>query len=63
MVTIQFDVFDLSFILLIAIYQTVSVIYKWSMLVFTCIKLVVYMLACAHAIARIKWESLSELKL
>ena len=31
---------------------------KWCVLFFTCIKLVVRVLACAHAIAHIKWRRL-----
>ena len=30
----------------------------WGMLFFTCIKLVARVLACAHAIAHIKWKRL-----
>ena len=51
-------VFVLSFFFSIAMSQTISVINKWCVLCFTCIKLVVPVLACACVITCIKWRRL-----
>ena len=56
--TIEFDVFVLCFIFFIPLSQTMCDKQKWYMLFFTCIKIVVHVLACAHPIAHIKWRRL-----
>ena len=52
--TIEFDVFVLCFVFFIPLSQTISAISRNG----TCIKIVVHVLAWAHAIALIKWRRL-----
>ena len=62
MITIQFDVFNLSFIFFILMFQTISTINRgrWCMLFFTCINLVANVLVCTIVIACIKWKRLNK---
>ena len=50
--TTEFDVFVLCFIFFIPLSQTISATNRNGI----CIKIVVHVLACAHAIAHIKWR-------
>ena len=61
MITIQFDVFDFSFIFFLHYSAPDNKCYKqkWGLLFFTCIKLVVQVLKCACAIALIKQKRLT----
>ena len=56
--TIKFDHFVFSYIFLVPVSQTITVIKKWHRLYFTCIKLMACVLGCASAIAQIKWRRL-----
>ena len=60
--TTQSDVFGLPLAFFIPMSKAVSKCckQKWCMLFFTCIKLVVCVLVCAHAITHIKWRRLRE---
>ena len=52
MITIQFDDFDLFHFLHCNVPDNKCYNQKWGMLLFTCIKLVARVLACALAVAR-----------
>ena len=58
---IQFDVFDLSFIHFLHsnVPDNKSNEQKWHVLFLTLIKLVAHVLACASAVARIKWRRMN----